>query len=549
MKRTVFTALILLLCGTMLWANGGNDDGGSGMDTITFFMGHSLEDYPAEGTIVGDYIEEQTGVVADFEFLVGELEQKVGIMIASGEYPDVINGRNFHQKFIDAGACIPLEDLIAEHGPNIQALYGDYLDRLVRDDGHIYFLPAFVPTENIAKVRPDMGFYIQARVLEEFGYPDINTVDEYFDLIRAYTERHPTTESGQSTIGFTSLFYSWRDYTVMNIPSVVTGHPNDGSGNVDYVNGEWVVSQYYDSPAAYEIYSVYNDLYNEGLFDPEAFVADYDQYKAKLLSGRVLGFFDQDWSINQDVNDVLKNDDNDTWYVCLPVVFDGYQDEMNGPIALQVDQGVSISVNCDDPVTVIEYFDFLCREETQRIIAWGFEGQDYLVDDDGMFYRNEEQRARFATQDYDINVQGNKYFNYMMPGYGSSSMFADGNSCGPDNQPSEFYAKLTPAQQDVLDAYGIMTWNELFAPMNMEREIYFPLWTGKMETGSIEEIASQKLTDLRKKFVPLLIMAEPGTYDDVWNEFLDELSGIDNLESINQFYQDLVDTRVAEWGN
>ncbi|MBN2626946.1 MAG: extracellular solute-binding protein [Spirochaetales bacterium] len=544
MKRQLLVFLMVTLSFSLAFANGAKEEKAGGMKTISFFMGHPLEDYPAEGTTVGNYIEEQTGVKADFEFLVGELEQKVGIMIASGEYPDVVNGRNYHQKFIDAGAVIPLEDLIEEHGPNIKKMYGDTILKLLRkDDGHIYFLPAFVPSGKISKTTPDQGFFIQKKVLKEFGYPGIETVDDYFDLISKYAAKYPEV-NGKSTIGFTSLFYSWRNYTVMNMPSVVTGHPNDGSGNVDLVNGKWVVSQYYDSPAAKEIYAKYNEVYNDGLFDPESFVADYDQYQAKLTSGRVLGFFDQTWSVDN-VQQILKQEDKDNWYVALPAVLDGYTEECNGPASPQLDAGVSITVSCKDPVAVIEYFDFLCREETQKRIGWGFEGTDYLVDGDGMFYRNEEQRARFMDPDYTKKVTGGYYFNYMMPGLGSNSSFSDGNVFDPRNQPSEFYARLYDSEKEVLDAYHIQTWNELFRAPNNDRAVYYPLWTGKMNTGSAEEIASQKIKDVRDKYTPLLIMADKGSYDAVWNEYLDELNKIKDRDVVNDFYQKLVDSRVS----
>ena len=43
-------------------------------------------------------------------------------------------------------------------------------------------------------------------------------------------------------------------------------------------------------------YQELNNLYNEGLFDKEAFVQNYDQYLAKLSSGRVVAMFDQHWN-------------------------------------------------------------------------------------------------------------------------------------------------------------------------------------------------------------------------------------------------------------
>ena len=35
-------------------------------------------------------IEEELGVTLEMEFLVGDLQQKLGVMIAGGEYPDLI---------------------------------------------------------------------------------------------------------------------------------------------------------------------------------------------------------------------------------------------------------------------------------------------------------------------------------------------------------------------------------------------------------------------------------------------------------------------------
>ena len=56
---------------------------------FTVFTGEPLPDYPGS-TIVGDIIEEETGVKLIREALVGDLETKVGLMIASGDYPDLV---------------------------------------------------------------------------------------------------------------------------------------------------------------------------------------------------------------------------------------------------------------------------------------------------------------------------------------------------------------------------------------------------------------------------------------------------------------------------
>ena len=53
------------------------------------------------------------------EFLVGDLQQKLGVMVAGGEYPDLITADT---KLVAAGAVIPLEDLIEQHAPNLKSI-------------------------------------------------------------------------------------------------------------------------------------------------------------------------------------------------------------------------------------------------------------------------------------------------------------------------------------------------------------------------------------------------------------------------------------------
>ena len=54
--------------------------------------------------------------------MVGDIEQKLGVMIAGGDYPDMITA---NAKFTAANAVIPLEDLIEEHAPNLKKHYGN----------------------------------------------------------------------------------------------------------------------------------------------------------------------------------------------------------------------------------------------------------------------------------------------------------------------------------------------------------------------------------------------------------------------------------------
>ena len=149
-------------------------------------------------------IEEKTGVRVKETWLTGQTaDEAVGTMIAGGEYPDFIEGASGQMQLYDAGALVPLDDYIEKY-PNIKKLFTDLeWEKLRQDDGHIYWIPQFSCIKGDEKVcaHNDEAFWIQARVLKWANYPQIKTLDQYFDLIEKYNEANPT----MSAVSYTHL--------------------------------------------------------------------------------------------------------------------------------------------------------------------------------------------------------------------------------------------------------------------------------------------------------------------------------------------------------
>ena len=97
--------------------------------TFTIFSADLSEDIPFTDD-VAKKITELTGVTLKFEHPVAGDTQAVPLMIASGEYPDLIYAKGDTSKLIDAGAIIKLDDYFEKSGDNLKALYGDQLNRL-----------------------------------------------------------------------------------------------------------------------------------------------------------------------------------------------------------------------------------------------------------------------------------------------------------------------------------------------------------------------------------------------------------------------------------
>ena len=139
---------------------------GAETKTFTVFLSEPLPDYPGS-TIVGDIIEKETGVKLQREYLVGDLETKVGLMIASGELPDMLTAAHFTSLFKDAGMLIPLNDLVEKHAPNIKRLYAKHWEQLKQEDGNVYWLPIqAIPYDTDDSRYPELGFFINKKVFE-----------------------------------------------------------------------------------------------------------------------------------------------------------------------------------------------------------------------------------------------------------------------------------------------------------------------------------------------------------------------------------------------
>jgi putative aldouronate transport system substrate-binding protein len=547
MKKLI-AVLFILSVATSAFAAGSQQTTG-GLREYDVFLGYEKDDYPQDGTIFGDWLEEQTGVRINWEFIVGDLQQKVGLIAASGDYPDAIHPRNYTEILLGANALIPLNELVDDHGPNIAAMYGDRIEMIKQEDGNLYWFPQVMPYgDEYRNPNPGHGLYVQEAVLEAWDYQIPENFEEAVDLLIEYAEDNPTI-NGNRTFAFTGQYDTWRWFGTSNIPHILSGHPNDGSLNVDLVNGRWVASHYWATDDEYNSYRILNKAHLAGLYDTESFVMSYDQYIAKLSGGNILGFYDQDWNFSQAQN-LLLDQNEGRWYVALPVMLDGYDATILNPPAPQVSEGIGISVDASDPEGLMEYFDFLAERDTLVRRSWGREGVDYMVDENGVFYRTEAQIDQWRDQDWRNEVYGADYWSNFLR-IDSGSVIWDGiNNYGTDTQPSLYKASKLPQEIAALDNLGVDTFAELFPPANLDRSSYFPAWTITIPPDSDEGIFRQRVDDIRRKHIPLLIMAEAGQYDAAWDAYNAELSALGQagFQRDLEFFQAEIDRRVEVAG-
>lgn len=483
--------------------------------------------FAVPGTEINDDNEIQaeiakiTGAKVKETWLTGQTAQEaVGTMIAGGEYPDFIDGSDGQIQLYEAGALVALDDYLDKY-PNIKNFYSDAeWDKVRQDDGKIYWIPQFgnVWEKDMSAVHGDEAFWIQTRVLKWADYPEIKTMNQYFDLIERYNEANPTMEDGTANIPYTILCDDWRYFCLENAPQFLDGHPNDGSVIVDTETMKIV--DYNTTPTAKRYFQKLNEEFQKGIVDPESFTQTYDEYIAKLSTGRVLGMIDQWWNFAYSVNDSLKQQGLDKQgcdYVPLPITISEDIKNMwhTSDGTLNVANGLGITTSCKDVEGALQFINDLLSPEVLTLRNWGMEGADYNVDENGLFYKTEEMRVNASDPAYKAShLCTYSYF----PNY--SGMSQDGiNAATPSEQPQEFLDGLQADVRECLEAYGCSTYVEMIGT-NTSPGPWYPMYSysNTMTTSTPGGTAWTKMGEIKHEYLPKVVMASD--FESAWEEYL-----------------------------
>ena len=526
-------------------ADGADSTEAGGVKEFTAFFavpGSEINDDNEIQQIIAD----KTGVKVKETWLTGQTaEEAVGMMITGGELPDFICGGSGQSQLYDADVLVALDDYLDDY-PNIKNFFTQQQwDQLRQDDGHIYWIPQFSNIKGEEKVctHNDEAFWIQARVLKWADYPEIRTMDQYFDLIERYNEANPTMEDGTENIPYTILCDDWRYFCLENAPQFLDGYPNDGCCIVDPET--LTVIDYNTTDTAVKYFQKLNEEYQKGIVDPESFTQTYDEYIAKLSTGRVLGMIDQWWDFAYTAGDAIKQAGLDAQgcdYIPLPITIDESvknQWHCSGGV-LNVSDGLAITTSCEDVEAALQFVDDLLSQDIHNLRFWGVEGVDYNVDDNGEFYRTEEQRTRAVDTAY--KASHTCTYSYF-PQYSGTS--DDGiNANKPDGQANEFFDGLNDDVKEAFSAYGAETYVDMIGT-NEAPGAWYPMWSysNSFTTDTEGGMAWNKIGEIKHEYLPQVVMAKD--FDAAWAEYMDAYNSCDPGAFIGELQTEL-DKRMEE---
>lgn len=296
-------------------------------------------------------------------------EEAFNLMLSSGKLADIIGFKNPSEleKLGRDGGLIPLNDLIKEHAPHIQAVL-DSDDKFRQGatalDGNIYYIP-----KNQELVSAEF-WWVRQDWLDKLGLDVPTTVDQLYDVLTAFKNNDPNGNGEADEIPlFDRAGWKMPDEYLYLWDTSTEFYPRDGKMTFEPMEENFKVG-------------VTNLVkwYKEGLIDPE--ILTRGAKSRDILYSSNIGGMTHDWPSTGNYNRSLAED--------IP----GFNNVSIAPPANQNGEvierttrypgvGWGISSQCKDPVTLIKFFDYMFTEEGSTLMNWGIEGETYTVNDDG----------------------------------------------------------------------------------------------------------------------------------------------------------------------
>lgn len=495
----------------------------------------------SENNEIQQIIAEKTGARVDQKWIVDQddIDRSFSDMIVKNEYPDYMTPDAANcQKLIKAGAFIPIDNYWDDY-PNLKNYFSEReWDSVRAADGHIYYVPLFsaINIKDTSPTHSGEAFWIQVKVLEWANYPEIKTLDQYFDLIERFLAANPKDKNGDPYYGYEIEANDAWFFALDNPPMFLDGYPNDGCCIVDTETLE--AKDYNLSPTAKRWFKKLNEEYKKGVIDQECFLLNSDQYYQKIASGRVLGMVDQRWNFNSAASALPE----ECTYIPLGVTIDeGIEEHYRDIPAFNNSAGVGISISCDDPEAAVKFLNDLLDPEIQNLRFWGIEGVDYYVNEDGYFDQTDEQYVRWRSDEWrDTHACVYDYMPYWQ------GMAPDGkNAFNSANQPNIYYKHIPESVQRCFKAYGVQTYTGMLndPPGNSP---WYPMWSfSNSVTDDTDYGRVMKQIDAAKhKYLPLLVMSSD--FEKTWGEYLEVYGNIDTAVYFNELTAE-VKRRVEAW--
>lgn len=321
-------------------------------------------------------------------FPADQYANRVTTTLSGGDIPEVINGAM--ALLVEQGAALPLDDLLAEHGPNILASYEDHAIEAAKlrsvEDGATYAIP-------FALIYPPAySWSIRTDWLANVGIDEKpETWDEWYAVWDAFKNEDPDGDGNpDNNIPYSGDIYSLMPAFGMNV--------SNRNGIMIDENNNYTIAM--ESPYFDEYLDTMRDMHEKGYLDAEfaqrgVYVGNVDLQDA-VNAGIVGSTFT--WA------EITRTATAGLGEVIDGAALEGVQPPTgpNGhsgiPSRAMITPTSVITIAAEDndiAGDIVKYFDYLYSDEGTILSSYGIEGEHHEIVD-GAPVLNEDVGATFV---------------------------------------------------------------------------------------------------------------------------------------------------------
>jgi len=479
------------------------------------------------------WVEEKTNISFNFTVVpTQDREQKLNIMLSSGDYPELILGGHFTESQLalygGQGILIPLNDLIEKYGVETKKVMSEnpWLESAITmPNGNIYALPYIDDCYHCTLVSK---MWIYRPWLDNLGLEMPNTTEEFYQVLKAFKERDPNKNGKKDEIPLAGSDKAWEGNPV---PFLMNSFVyTSAKHNYLYVDNGKVTASF-NQPGWKEGLKYLNRLVEDGLMARETFTQDGEQLKA-MGTSNILGAAPGGYTGN--MADITQGQKGEwlNWEAVPPlegpqgVRYAGYYPNRT------IRGSFAITDKCKNPEAAFRLGDMFYNIEVGMMSRWGRIGVEWdYVKDGEVGINGEPAKWKYLVDIYSYdqkNFSWGTNINWYAPSYWRLAQ-----SVG-----------ATPEEAETNNEVVLYNASLKYEPYKPSEDMVLPaLVFDEEQTRELSEIQ----TTIRSYVDETIARAATGDIDieKEWDSYLNELEKM-NLARLLEIYQAAYDAKYKK---
>lgn len=545
MLLVVLLAVSLTGCGESAQRSsdsGTGDEANTKLDPIKFtvFLKEGTYSEFVEEDPIHKYIRENLGVDIEIIHAQGSADQRLELMLVSGNYPDAIAIKpgDLNEAYVNNGHIVKLDAYLQQYAPHLKEIVertqSDYSK--FAEPGHWSIPGGFGYSEEYPLIEPMIG--IRYDLWKEQGYPKLETLTDLYAFAKQAQDAHPEVD-GKKAYAFSAWFGDWGywAYHAMYRLGGVTGWygPHDYNQRAHFT---WVPF----SDEFIQIARFLNRAVREGYADPEGAVQNHEQYMTKLNEGRIyVNYYGGDWMDGVANRSRISAGYPEQRLIPYPwLKLDGYEGEpLTGQYFVHgAGFHLYITKNAKDPEEIVRRLSWLWTDEGNVLTGMGIEGVHWDYDADG-FRKPRPELIELVKHDPNWqHITGIGKYRFVTAGY-VDGLDAKGDAYNIQENRYYLEGSYDDVDREILDVLGVSSYSEL-AKVGKTRVDWWFRNIEEFAPGSQEAETYQRMKDTVDEYLPRLYLAQSEEeFDQLLQQFQEE-----NIAIGYQAIEDLINARI-----